>query len=298
MPIVVTGPIPQVPATDSTSMDGIIRARVLEDYAGIHLTVDYTSLLSDPGFDWPNPFRATIFRVDESGNTVIVRSADARHQGGGKFYAFDDEVSFGHIYTYYAEAYDADGEMLRRGYGAAVQAWSPSGGDSIPGVWIKSLDYPDRSGPVRVRNWGQWNFGSRNSSADLLDSRYSAINMRPRDAGSSALQVLTKNQAEYEAFQSVAEYGIVFIASLNRAWQRDGYYVFGDISPDRPTEFQSDYDYWTVGLTVVERPKTANQNSPIAPWGSFADAKRLYPTYAAAKLHYPTYADQTLDGTL
>lgn len=298
MPISVVGPVDHVPSSDSSSPDGLIRARVLESFAGVHLTVDYTSLMDDPGYTFPNPFKATVFRTDEKGNTVIVRSADERTQGGGKYFAYDDEVSFGKVYSYYAEAYNADGSLLRRSYGAQVLTWSPAGGDSIPGVWIKSLDSPELSIPVRVKDWSQWAFGSRSTTSELLNSPYSAVNMRIRGAGTSSMQVLTKNQEEYEAFQKVTAYGVVFIASLNRAWQRDGYYLIGDISPQRPTEFSSDYDYWTVGLTQQARPTTGNQNHPSTPWGNYSDAKRLYPTYADAAAHYPTYKDQSIDGTL
>ncbi len=298
MPISVAGSFPQEPSTDSTTPDGFLRARILEDYAGVHLTVDYRSILTDPGYAWPNPFRATIFRVDEDGNTVIVRTADYRHQGGGVFFAYDDEVSFGKVYTYYVEAYGYKHALLRRSVGTSVLTWSPKGGDTIPGVWIKSLDNPELSLPVRVKDWSQWTFAARSVVSDVINSPYSAINMRTRGAGTSALQVLTKNEDEYKAFLEVTKYGVVFIASLNRAWQRDGYYVMDDISPTRPTEFNTNYDYWAVALRVVERPQTSNQNSLSVPWGNLDDAKRLYPTYAQAKAHYPTYRDQTLDGTL
>src|ERR1044072_9081640 len=126
MPIVVVNPVEPVPSTDSTSPDGLIRARVLEQYAGVHITVDYTSLFVDPGLSFPSPFRATVFRTDQSGNNkVIVRGCDKREQGGGKFYAYDDEVSFGNTYTYFAEAYTTDGQLIRRSYGAAVIPWAP-----------------------------------------------------------------------------------------------------------------------------------------------------------------------------
>lgn len=298
MPIVVVNPVEPVPSTDSTSPDELIRARVLEDFAGVHITVDYTSLFSDPGLSFPNPFRATVFRRDKDNNTVIVRGGNLREQGGGKFYLYDDEVSFGQTYTYYAEAYTADGQLIRRSYGAAVLTWAPPGGESVPGVWVKSLEAPALSSPVRVKDWGQWTFASRNSSADLLNSKYSAITFRPRDAGTSSMQVLTRNQEEYESFASLASNGVVFIASLNRAWQRDGYYLFEDISPQRPTEFSSDFDYWSVALRRVDRPQTLNQNYPSVPWGDYADAKQLLSTYATAKSYYATYKDQTLDGTL
>lgn len=298
MPITVVNPVAPVIGTDSTSPDGLIRARVLEDFAGVHISVDYTSLFGDPGYEFPNPFNATVYRTDlEGNNKVIVRSCDHREQGGGKYFGYDDEVSFGQIYTYFAEAYDANGALIRRSYGVAVQTWKPAGGDDIPGVWIKSLESPELSIPVRVKDWSSWTFTARNTVAELLNSPYAAINARPRSAGTSSLQVLTKNQKEYEEFLAVAGSSVVFIASLNRAWQRDGYYLLEDIAPTRPTEFNTDYDYWGVSLRAVARPVTDNQNSPSVPWGSFKDAKQAFATYAEAKAYYATYKDQSTDGT-
>src|ERR1044072_7857549 len=57
MPIVVSQPQAQVPVTDAQSPDGRIPATVLEGTAGAFILADYTSLLTQSGYTWPNSLR-------------------------------------------------------------------------------------------------------------------------------------------------------------------------------------------------------------------------------------------------
>lgn len=291
MPIVVASAVDQVPATDATSPDGLLRAEVLDDFAGVRLTVDYRSLFTDD-FDWPNPFRATVYRVNPDGSKIVVRSADDRSQYGGKYTAYDDEVSFGTTYQYYVEAMVQDGSLGRRSFSVAVLTWAPDGGDTMPGVWMKSLDNPMLSRPVRTNDWSTWAYASRSDVSDVMGSKYSAVNQRARGAGTTSLQVLTKTGDEYTGLLDLLSDGVLFIASWYRPWQRDGYYVIEDISPARPTDLvKHGFDYWTIAARRVDRPTTSNQNYPTVPWRSLADLKSEYATLGQLGESYATLND-------
>lgn len=101
MPIVVTSPQDHAPVTDAISPDGRMRATVMSATAGVFLRVDYTSMLGVVGYDWPNPFRVTIWRQTEDGEITAVRGAQNIAQYGAIFHAYDDEVKFGQQVVYW-----------------------------------------------------------------------------------------------------------------------------------------------------------------------------------------------------
>lgn len=282
MPIVVSGIVEQTPATDATSPDGLIRAQVVEAYAGVFLTVDYSDLIADPGYNWANPFCGTIYRVDTLTNEkVVVRGADRRTQYGGIFYAYDDEVEFGKVYTYYVEGYDQHGALARRSYGVSVLTWEPPGGYVLPGVWIKSLDDPSLSMPVRVRSWKSGTYASRTSTATVLDSPYMAANQGVRSAYETSMTVLTADEDEYQQLLELSQYGTVYIVGLSKHRRRTGYYLLGDLSPSRVTDFvNSPYDAWDISNVVQQpRPVTTGQQGPVYPWRNLADRLAEFPTF-------------------
>jgi hypothetical protein len=286
MPIAVAGIVIPPPILDVTSIDGLIRARVIPAYAGVYLNVDFRSLLTNPAYDWYNPFKGTIYRRDSEGNVVIVRGADQRTQYGGVFSVFDDEVKFGEVYTYWVDGYQRDG-TVHSSYTASVRTWAPDGGYDMPGVWFKSLDDISKSQPVRVISWKGGNYEANFAQSKILNSRFAGINTRVRSAFTTSMTILTDGEEEYEAFLDMAASGIVFVVGLSKHRRRTGYYVLGDIAPTRIGEtVHSSYDAWTVEMIEQDRPGTQGQNGPVLPWRNLAD--RLY--------EYPRFEDSTGSG--
>lgn len=290
MPIAVAGIVTPTPSTDSTSPDGLIRARVIPEYAGVFITVDFRSLIDDPGFNWANPFRATVFRTDQDGNTVIVRGADQRTRYGGLFDVFDDEVRFGQIYTYYVEGHSRTGALGRKSYGASVLTWAPA--TSVRGVWIKNLVNSGASTPVRTWDWSKHNFESNTSKHKIMSSPSAAFNIRVRNYPTSTLSVLTQGEGEYLGLLEAVEGSVVFITSLYHSWKRDGWYLVEGIESSRVgPNVKSSYDQWDLALTKVDRPSTKGQNAPVFPWYNLDDRLRDFPTYNDATASGRLYRD-------
>ncbi len=283
MPIVVQTPVVQPDVTDSTSPDGLIRVRTVPAYAGILITVDYLTLLPDPGFEWTNPLRVDVFRKDdETGEEVLVRGGDSRTRYGGLFDIFDEELSFGRVYTYRAVAYQRDGSVGRASYATAIRSWAPA--TQIKGVWIKCLNDNTHSQPVRVADWSKHSYSAANNMIELQGSEDMAFAMQPRKRPSSAISVLTSSEDEYMALLGlIKQRSVVYIASLRHDWKRDGYYVLGDAESNRVGNLSYDYDVWTVGLQQVKRTSTKGQNAPQFPWRNLDDRLAQWPTLDAAK---------------
>lgn len=290
MPIVITTPVDQVPSTDSTGPDGLLRAQVIPQYAGVFLTVDYSSLLTDPAYNWANPFKATVYRRKSGGPVEIVRGGDQRTQYGGIFFVYDDEVEFGTVYTYWAEAFDATDKVIKKSFSASVITWAPTGGYEIPGVWFKSVDDPALSQPVRVMNWDDGTFATKSSTADVMGSKYPAYNMGTRQGFATQIEVLTRSPEEFDELLEVISYGVLYVVGLNQKHsRRTGYYVAGDAGPKRLHRVENPFYNWTIPLVEVQRPPTAGQNGPVFPWRTLKDRLEEFPTLgdvtAAGKLY-------------
>ncbi len=280
MPIVVTSPQDLTPSTDAQSPDGRIRATVMSGSAGVFLRVDYTSLLGVIGYDWPNPFRVTIWRQTADGEITAVRGAQNIAQYGAIVHAYDDEVRFGQQVVYWAEAPTADGDQLVETDKVAVLTWEPDGGFTSPGVWIKNLENPDLSTPARCIDWSAGSWASRNATADIWGASQPAVTTDVRKSYNTAMQVLTKDEDEYQALLEAVNASVVYVVGLERHRRRTGYYLVGDIAPARVGPAYSSYDAWTIGLTGMGRPVSAGQSLTV-PGRSYRDRKAAYGTYDA-----------------
>lgn len=278
MPIVVSTPVVQSPSTDAQSPDGRIRATVMPGTAGVFIRVDYTSLLNALGYDWPNPFRLTIYRETPDGKVTAVRGAANISQYGAIVHAYDDEVIFGQNVVYWAEAPTKSGDEIVETDKVAVRTWEPDGGFTQPGVWIKNLEEPDLSVPARCLDWSAGSWASRNATADIWGGAAPAVTTDVRKSYNTQMTVLTKDEDEYQALLEAVNSSVVYIVGLERHRRRTGYYLIGDIAPVRIGQASSQYDAWTIGLTGMDRPKSAGQSLSV-PGRSYADRKRAYETY-------------------
>lgn len=281
MPIAVTTSVPQAQSTDSTSPDGFIRATVLPASAGVFIRVDFSAVRLDPSYHWPTPFYLTIWREEADGTQSVVRGAQGIAQYGGIAHAYDDEVRFGQIVTYWAVAEQTTGVDVVTGR-VQVLTWEPDGGFTSPGVWIKSLEDPDLSVPVRCLDWSAGSYGSRNAAADVWGAADPAVVTDVRKSYSTTLVALTADEEEYQAFLSAVGGSVVYIVGLERHRRRTGYYLVGDIAPARIGKAYSEYDAWTVNLVGMSRP-SAPTWSLVVPGRSYADRKRNFTTYQAVR---------------
>lgn len=278
MPIVVTSPHDQAPSTDVTSPDGRIRATVMSATAGVFLRVDYTGMLGLLGFDWPNPFRITIWRETPDGVVTAVRGAQNISQYGAIFHAYDDEVNFGQQVVYWAEAPTVDGSQIVETDKISVLTWEPDGGFTSPGVWIKNLENPDLSTPARCIDWSAGSWASRNATADVWGSPQPAVTTDVRKSYNTGMTVLTKDEDEYQALLAAIDASVVYVVGLERHRRRTGYYLIGDIAPSRIGPANSDYDAWTIGLTGMGRPISYGQSLSV-PGRSYTDRQAVYAEY-------------------
>lgn len=278
MPIVVSQPVVQTPSGDAQSPDGRIRATVLEGSAGVFIRVDYTSLFGVLGYEWPNPFRVTIYRQTPDGEVTAVRGAANISQYGGIVHAYDDEVTFGQVIVYWAEAPTRDGGEIVETDKVAVLTWEPHGGFTQPGVWIKNLEDPDLSVPARCLDWSSGSWASRNATADIWGGSAPAVTTDVRKSYNTKMTILTKDEDEYQALLQAVDASVVYIVGLERHRRRTGYYLVGDIAPSRVGQAASTYDAWEVALTGMNRPKSAGHSLSV-PGRSYADRKRAFETY-------------------
>lgn len=281
MPIAVTAAVPQAESTDSVSPDGFIRATVLPASAGVFIRVDFSSVVTNPAYHWPNPFYITIWREEVDGTQSVVRGAQGVAQYGGIAHAYDDEVRFGQIVSYWAVAEQTTGIDVVTNR-VQVLTWEPDGGFTSPGVWIKNLEDPDLSVPVRCLDWSAGSYASRNAAADVWGGRDPAVVTDVRKSYSTSLTALTADEDEYQGFLSAVGGSVVYIVGLERHRRRTGYYLVGDIAPARIGKADSVYDAWTVALTSLGRPSAAGW-SLVVPGRSYADRQRAHGTYQGVK---------------
>jgi hypothetical protein len=282
MPIVVSQVVDQVPTTDAVSPDGRIRATVMPNSAGVFIRVDYTDLLGVIGYDWPNPFRITLWKQSPDGTVSAVRGADSISQYGAIFHAYDDEVTFGQQIVYWAEAPTKSGDQIVETQKVAVLTWEPDGGFRSPGVWIKNLEDPDLSTPARCIDWSAGAWASRNATADVWGASQPAVTTDVRKSYNTAMQVLTKDEDEYQALLAAIDASVVYVVGLERHRRRTGYYLVGDIAPSRVGPAYSGYDAWTIGLTGMGRPVSAGHSLAV-PGKSYADRRAAFETYQLVK---------------
>lgn len=278
MPIAVSQAVAQVPVTDAQSPDGRIRATVTPGSAGVFIRVDYTSMLTQVGYSWPNPFQVTIWRQIEGQDAQPVRGAEGIYQYGAIFHAYDDEVTFGQAVAYWAEAPTASGDQLVETDHVVVRTWEPDGGFTQPGVWIKNLEDPDLSVPARCIDWSAGSWASRNATADVWGSAQPAVTTDVRKSYNTKMTVLTKDEDEYQALLAAIDSSVVYVVGLERHRRRTGYYLIGDIAPSRIGRASSDYDSWDIGLTGMGRPSSAGHSLSV-PGKSYADRRRALETY-------------------
>lgn len=278
MPIAVAQAVAPVPSSDSQSPDGRIRATVLPGSAGVFIRVDYTSMLGLVGYSWPNPFRITLYRQTPDGVISPVRGAANIAQYGGVFHAYDDEVTFGQQVVYWAEAPTRSGDEIVETDKVAVLTWEPAGGFTQPGVWIKNLEEPDLSVPARCLDWSGGSYASRNSTADVWGSEFPAVTTDVRKSYNTKMTILTKDEDEYQALLAAVNASVVYIVGLERHRRRTGYYLIGDITPQRVGQAASQYDAWEVALTGMGRPKSAGHSLSV-PGRAYGDRRRGYATY-------------------
>lgn len=293
MPIQIGTPTPPAPVTDAITPDGYLRATVLPDDAGVFLRADFSSVLTDPAYSWPNPFTLTIYRLTLDGEISPVRGAGNIGQYGGIIHAYDDEVPFGQIVRYWAVAFTADGEPGITTSYAAVTTWEPAGGFVSPGVWIKNLEDPVLSCPARVQDWSQFTYGSRNSVADIWGSPFPGVVSDVRKAPSSTITFLTKDEDEYQALLAAASASVVYIVGLAKHRRRTGYYVVGDLGSARiGHDPATGYDTWTVPVQQMGNPATAGQSLTV-PGRSYADRRAAYELYEDVQATGRTYGAGT-----
>jgi hypothetical protein len=278
VPIVVTQAQNLTPVSDAISPDGRIRATVMPATAGVFIRVDYTSLLGVIGYDWPNPFRLTIWKQTEDGTVSAVRGAQDITQYGAIVHAYDDEVLFGQQVVYWAEAPTKSGDQIVETDKVAVLTWEPDGGFTSPGVWIKNLEDPDLSVPARCIDWSAGSWASRNATADVWGGSAPAVTTDVRKSYNTSMMVLTKDEEEYQALRQAIDSSVVYIVGLQRHRRRTGYYLVGDIAPARVGPAYSDYDAWTVQLTGMDRPTSAGRSLTV-PGKSYADRRAVRDTY-------------------
>lgn len=282
MPIVVSHAAPQPPVTDAQSPDGLIRATVLEGTAGVFVRVNFSTMLGQDGYDWPNPFRMTIWRQLPGGEPEPVRGAENVSQYGAIMHAYDDEVTFGQQVTYWAQAPTVDGEAWVETGRVVVLTWEPDGGFNSPGVWIKNLENPDLSVPARCIDWSSGSWASRNATADVWGAAQPAVVTDVRKSYNTKMTVLTKDEDEYQALLAAVDASVVYVVGLERHRRRTGYYLIGDIAPTRVGRASSPYDSWDIGLTGMGRPATAGHSLTV-PGRTYADRRRLFETYQHVK---------------
>ncbi|AWY07509.1 hypothetical protein SEA_LAZERLEMON_26 [Streptomyces phage LazerLemon] len=282
MPIVVSQPQAQVPVTDAQSPDGKIRATVLEGTAGVFIRVDYTSMLTQVGYTWPNPFRVTIWRQLPGKDPEPVRGAANIQQYGAIFHAYDDEVTFGQQVVYWAEAPTRDGGEIVETDKVVVLTWEPDGGFTQPGVWIKNLENPDLSVPARCIDWSAGSWASRNATADIWGASQPAVTTDVRKSYNTKMTILTADEDEYQALLAAIDASVVYVVGLERHRRRTGYYLVGDIAPSRIGRAASPYDSWDIGLTGMGRPESAGHSLTV-PGKTYGDRKRAYGSYRAVE---------------
>ncbi|UTN91857.1 hypothetical protein SEA_STUFF_26 [Streptomyces phage Stuff] len=278
MPIVVSQPQAQAPVTDAQAPDGRIRATVVPGTAGVFIRVDYSSMLGQLGYTWPNPFRVTIWRQLPGGQPEPVRGAENISQYGAIFHAYDDEVTFGQQVVYWAEAPTRDGGEIVETDKVVVLTWEPDGGFTSPGVWIKNLENPDLSVPARCVDWSAGSWASRNATADVWGSPEPAVTTDVRKSYNTKMIVLTKDEDEYQALLAAIDASVVYVVGLERHRRRTGYYLVGDIAPTRLGRASSSYDSWDIGLTGMGRPSSSGHSLTV-PGKTYADRKRVYTSY-------------------
>lgn len=301
MPIVVHASVPPVPATDSQTPDGRMRATVMPGSAGVFLRADYRDLFGDPGYVFPNPLKVTFWRTDENGTTTPVRGADGAHQYGGVIHAYDDEVRFGQQVVYWAEAPLKDGSETVETGRVAVRTWEPDGGFTSPGVWIKNLENPDLSVPARCVDWSSGSWSSRNATADVWGSPDPAVVTDVRKGYNTKMTILTADEDEYQALLEAVNSSMVYIVGLERHRRRTGYYLIGDIAPSRLGKPHSSYDSWDVALLGIGRPSTSGQSLTV-PGRSYRERKAANGSYRATqdapgRLGYRAHNDILNPGT-
>jgi hypothetical protein len=280
MPIVVSpGVPPPTDAVDSTSYSGAMRAVVDPDHAGVRLIADFSVAASWTGYTFGAPFTATIYRITQDGEIVIVRSGDAAKSFSKVIYAYDDEVPLGEVVGYWAIPVLVDGTDGPTSGVAAVKTYEPAGGFEEPGVYIKCLADPDLSMPIRIQDWTTGTYTSGATAAAMLGSPFPAINADVRKAYTSQMTILTASEDEFQAFLAACALNTAYIVGLTRHRRRTGYYLLGDISPTRQGAVHSPYDAWTVVLTQMARPDTTNQSN-VTPGHSFKDRLAQYPFFS------------------
>lgn len=278
MPIVVTAVVPQVPSTDAQTADGRFRATQMPASAGVFLKADYSDLLGVVGYNFVSPFTVTFWRTTADGTTSIVRGGISVGQYGAIVHAYDDEVGFGQLVTYWASTPLMDGSTIETDK-VIVQTWEPDGGFTSPGVWIKNLENPSLSVPARCIDWSTGSWSSRNSTSDIWGSAAPAVVTDVRKSYNTQMVILTKDEDEYQALLAAINASVVYIVGLERHRRRTGYYLVGDVSPSRISKAYSSYDAWTVILTGMERPATAAA-SLVVPDRSYGDRLRNYGKYS------------------
>jgi hypothetical protein len=282
MPIAVSQPVLQTDVTDAQSPDGRMRATVMPGTAGVFIRADYTSMLGQIGYTWPNPFRVTIWRQIGDADPEPVRGAGNISQYGAIFHAYDDEVTFGQQVVYWAEAPTKSGDQIVETDRVAVRTWEPDGGFNSPGVWIKNLENPDLSVPARCIDWSTGSWASRNATADVWGSPYPAVTTDVRKSYNTKMTVLTKDEDEYQALLAAIDASVVYVVGLERHRRRTGYYLVGDITPSRIGRASSTYDSWDIVLTGMARP-TSNGHSLTVPGRTYADRRAGFETYQLVK---------------
>lgn len=281
MPILVAPGHPGPTAsTDSTTYNGVLRAVVDPVHAGVTIICDFSSYLA-PGFGYtfPVPFTATVYRVMPDGTTIIVRSGEAVESYGGIFHVYDDEVPMGQVVGYYAIPQTADGGTGPTSGVAAVLSWEPDGGFTSPGVWLKCLDDPDLSMPVRVQDWSTGSYASGTNAVNVLGSPFPVANVDVRKAYASQVTVLTSTEDEYQQLLAASQTGIAYLVGLERHRRRTGYYLLGDMAPTRQGNVNSAYDSWVIPLQQIDRPLTAGQTLAV-PGKTLSDRQAAFPFFS------------------
>jgi hypothetical protein len=277
MPIVVTQSVPQPPSTDAISPDGRFRATQMASSAGVFLKADYSDLLGVVGYNFLNPFTVTFWRQTADGVISVVRGGFDVGQYGAIVHAYDDEVGFGQLVTYWASAPLTDGTTVDTSK-VTVVTWEPDGGFTSPGVWIKNLENPDLSVPARCIDWSSGLWSSRNAASDIWGGSSPAVTTDVRKSYNTQMQILTADEDEYQALLAAINASVVYIVGLERHRRRTGYYLVGDIAPSRISKAYSSYDAWSVVLTGMDRPKTTAP-SLVVPGRSYADRKSNFDSY-------------------
>ncbi|MFF1498713.1 hypothetical protein ACFVZR_02250 [Streptomyces sp. NPDC058316] len=293
MPMIVDPSAPQVKPPDRvTSVDGWFAANVDKPWAGVVLSVDYTTP--------PNPSAETMWQVrvvrqDPGASAPVpVRSADPAWAIGGVGTAYDHEAPLGVPVVYTATPIYVDGSEGPSS-SLAVTVPAPEPGDDRD-LWIKSLDTPGMSLRSMIVEWSGAASAGRQDGADIAGSAFRQIAYD--EHGAEVLQVVVDVPPEaVDSMRALLRSGVLLAQVRPGYLTPDAYFVPADLTGPTPTGRLGSSEGYRFGFTIepLARPDTAGQPLRVPGWSWDILATR-FATWDAVAASFSTWASLSTNG--